>query len=181
MICLKQIFTVASLYLISIVPLLFTGCKDKTWRAEFGERLALFGHRNWIIIADSAYPLQSAPGITTINTGEDHLTVVKYVLQEVENASHVSANILLDAELELVPEKNAPGIDRYKTQLQKLLEGKQQHTMMHEDIIAKLDQTSKLYSVLILKTNMTLPYTTVFLELGCAYWDDQKEQDLQRP
>ena len=35
--------------------------------------LPLFGHRNWIVVADSAYPAQSKPGIETIVAGEDQI------------------------------------------------------------------------------------------------------------
>jgi len=31
--------------------------------------LPLFGHRNWIVVADSAYPAHSMPGIETIVSG----------------------------------------------------------------------------------------------------------------
>src|SRR5665213_988847 len=39
--------------------------QQKPWTMVLDERLPLYGHRNWIVIADSAYPLQSAPGIET--------------------------------------------------------------------------------------------------------------------
>ena len=29
------------------------------WKTQLSERIALYGHRNWIVIADSAYPAQS--------------------------------------------------------------------------------------------------------------------------
>ncbi|MDE3198919.1 MAG: hypothetical protein KGN84_21400 [Acidobacteriota bacterium] len=29
----------------------------QSWRATLEERLPLYGHRNWIVVADSAYPL----------------------------------------------------------------------------------------------------------------------------
>jgi hypothetical protein len=33
--------------------------------------------------------------------------------------------------------------------------------------------------VLILKTDLTLPYTSVFIELDCGYWGPEKEQALR--
>ena len=39
------------------------------WRATLDERLPLLGHRNWIVVADAAYPWQASAGIETIDTG----------------------------------------------------------------------------------------------------------------
>ncbi|MCU0782363.1 MAG: hypothetical protein MUF04_14880, partial [Akkermansiaceae bacterium] len=48
----------------SSVPLL-----AQPWEALLASELPRLGHRNFIVIADSAYPLQSAPGIRTVATG----------------------------------------------------------------------------------------------------------------
>src|ERR1039458_3397584 len=42
------------------------------WKAKIAENLPLLGHRNWILVVDSAYPLQSSPGGETIETNADH-------------------------------------------------------------------------------------------------------------
>ncbi len=47
------------------------------------------------------------------------------------------------------------------------------------DIIKRLDESSKLFNVTILKTGEILPYTSVFLELDCGYWDGDKETRLR--
>ena len=44
-----------------------TGTK-KNWEVQFDELLPLLGHRNWILVVDKAFPLQSAPGMTNIKT-----------------------------------------------------------------------------------------------------------------
>ena len=46
--------------------------------------------------------------------------------------------------------------------------------MAHENIIRKLDEGAKLFNILLFKTNMNIPYTTVFLELGVVHWDEKK-------
>ena len=70
------------------------------WQAKLKSELPAMGHRNWIVVADAAYPKQSAPGIETVYTGGDQLDVLEKVLKAVEKASHVSAIVLLDAELD---------------------------------------------------------------------------------
>jgi hypothetical protein len=42
-------------------------------------RLELCGRRNWLVVADSAYPAQSKPGIETIVADADHTTVLERV------------------------------------------------------------------------------------------------------
>lgn len=155
------------------------GCTKPRWQDTLASRLPEFGHRNWIVVADSAYPKQSAPGIETVCTGEQQLNVLRQVLKAVEGMPHVRPVVLLDAELARVAESDAPGVEAYRSKLNALLEGREVRVMPHEEIIAKLDDGSKLFNVLLLKTNLTIPYTSVFLELDCGYWDPEKEARLR--
>ena len=49
----------------------------------------------------------------------------------------------------------------------------------HEELIAKLDGAAKMFRILILKTDMTLPYTSVFVQLDCGYWISDAEKRLR--
>ena len=51
-----------------------------SWRQTLDARLPYYGHRNWIVIADSAYPLQSGIGIETILSNENQLETVQHWL-----------------------------------------------------------------------------------------------------
>jgi hypothetical protein len=53
------------------------------------------------------------------------------------------------------------------------------HSLPHEQIIGKLDEAGQTFKVLIIKTTMTMPYTSVFLQLDCAYWGPEAEQKLR--
>jgi hypothetical protein len=138
------------------------------------------GHRNWIVVADSAYPKQSASGIETLVTGEDQIAVLETVLEALGKTSHVRPVVMLDQELDSVPESGAPGITAYRTRLKALLQGKSVEVKPHEAIIADLDGASQMFNVLLLKTTMTLPYTSVFLRLDCAYWNADQENRLRQ-
>ena len=97
--------------LISLLATLLSGCVSTgDWRGKVDAELPAFGHRNWIVVADSAYPKQSVDGIETIVTGAGQLEVLAYVLKQIEKTPHVQANILLDAELDSVSEEDAPGV-----------------------------------------------------------------------
>jgi hypothetical protein len=82
--------------------------------------------------------------------------------------------------LKFVPEEDAPGISAYRQQLAKLLDKREVNVMEHEKIIALLDQAGQTFRVLIIKTNLTLPYTSVFLQLDCGYWSADAEQRLRK-
>ena len=153
--------------------------KQQNWRVELAQNLPVLGHRNFIVIADSAYPQQSNPGIKTIYTGGTQIEVLKEVLAAVDNAAHVNGTIYVDKELSYVPEHNAKGIEAYRNALDMALNGRVIQHLSHMEIIKKLDASSDLFNVLILKTDLTLPYTSVFIELGAGYWNEKAETELR--
>jgi hypothetical protein len=75
--------------------------------------------------------------------------------------------------------QDAPGGTASRERLKELVKGQQTQVMPHEDIISQLDEGSELFNVLLLKTTLTIPYTSVFLELDCGYWSAEKEQRLR--
>ena len=153
--------------------------KVQDWKKEVTQTLKQFGHRNWIVIADGAYPEQSNPAIKTITIDDSQLEAVEFVSQLINNATHVDANIFIDKEMAFVPEKDANGIESYRNNLNTLLESKPVKTMLHEDIIRELDASAKLFNVLIIKTDLAIPYTSVFFQLECGYWNAEAEGNLR--
>src|SRR5438477_3704412 len=109
----KTILTFATVCLAAILVLAPTGASSGNlqapdWRTRLQQELPLLGHRNWIAVVDSAYPLQTSAGIETVNTNADQLDVVKAVLDQLAKAKHVRPFIFTDAELKAVPESDAP-------------------------------------------------------------------------
>lgn len=149
------------------------------WKIELKRILPLWGHRNWIVIADAAYPAQSNPGIETIATEADHLVILKAMLAALKSSKHVRANIYLDSELNWLTEEDAPGATQYQRKLSRYFGNQDIKSLPHDKIIAKLDASGKLFRVLILKSTLTIPYTSVFLELDCGYWDSDAEKRLR--
>ena len=185
---LKNVFS------LIMFAMLVIGCSEKTatnvstgqnmenkigWEKDLEAKLKLYGHRNWIVIADGAYPQQSNPAIETITIDASQLEAVEYVSNLVEKATHVNANIFVDKELGFVAEENAKGITLYRNNLKNVLEGKPVKTMLHEDIIRELDASAKLFNVLIIKTDLAIPYTSVFFQLECGYWNSESENMLR--
>ena len=162
--------------LIPAVPL----AAQSDWKARVAETMPLLGHRNWILIVDSAYPLQSSPGVETIETNSSHLDVLRYVLGAINSSIHVRPLIYMDRELPYVPDEDAPGASKYREQIAQILSDYTIESIPHERVIAQIDETSKEFHVLVLKTTMTIPYSSVFVRLDCKYWSAEAEKRMRQ-
>ena len=170
----------AKLFVFGTTIICLLGCQNTQWRAQLKKNLPELGHRNWIVVADSAYPRQNSSGIKTVITGRDQLEVLEIVLKAIEDAPHVRAIVQMDQELAYVDEAEALGVTAYRERLKVLLESRTVQVKPHETIISDLDKASQMFNVLLLKTTMTVPYTSVFFQLDCAYWNADQENRLRQ-
>jgi hypothetical protein len=150
-----------------------------TWEQKLAQELPALGHRNWIVVADSAFPLQISPGIEVVVSGEDHFAVLEKVLQAVDSSRHLRPRIHLDKELAYVTEDLAPGIQACRGKIKEMLKGRDVTPVLHEQLIARLNGVGRNFRVLMIKTNLALPYTSVFLELDCGYWKPEAEAKMR--
>ena len=165
--------------LLALLSLAATPTLAQSWQSRVATDLPLLGHRNWILIVDSAYPEQVGPGIETFETNADQLAVVREVLGQIQNSIHVSPSVFLDAELSYVPDQEAPGVSDYRAKLTSLLGDYQVHSRLHQTLIDEVAKDGAQYHVLILKTRLTIPYTSVFIHLDCKYWSASNERGLR--
>jgi len=173
----KRLLAVVALLL---APALYASAQAAPdWKARVAETMPLLGHRNWILIVDSAYPLQTSPGIETIETNANQLEVVRHVLRVIEGSIHVRPLVYMDAELPFVPEEDALGVSVYRTQIHDLLANYPVELIPHDKVIANVDEAGKTFHVLVLKTSLTIPYTSVFIRLDCKYWSADAEKRLR--
>lgn len=153
---------------------------SSAWERRLNELLQLYGHRNWIVVADAAYPAQSRPGIETLAACAGQIETLHTVRDAIAACRHIAAGVYTDAEIGFVAENDAPGVSAYRRELDTLLAGFERKQLPHEEIIRRLDQAAQTFSVLIVKTEMTIPYTSVFFELGCGYWNAGAEERLRK-
>jgi hypothetical protein len=152
---------------------------SKNWEEVLVDRLPLYGHRNWVVIADSAYPAQSSEGVETIVAGGDQIPVLGKVFALLGQCKHIKPTIYNDQELNFVSEADAGGVSAYRRQLADLLRGENVRVLPHEEIISRLDRVGQMFRVLLIKTTMCIPYTSVFFELECGYWNAGAEKRLR--
>jgi hypothetical protein len=158
-----------------------TDISTKTpWKERLRESLPLFGHRNWIVVTDSAYPLQSNPGIETLLAAGDQIEVARTVLTEIASHKHIQAHIHMDRELQFLAEHDVPGVTEFRRQLNQLFQHNQRSEALHEQILARLDRSATLFRILIVKTESQIPYTSIFFELECGYRSAAAEERIRR-
>lgn len=150
------------------------------WKDELDSLLPLLGHRNWLVVADEAYPLQTAPGITTLCTHCAFSEVLQDVVKVLDAAPHVRPRVLLDSEQRALQESFCPGIDACRRTIDECLGESGREYSPHEDIIRQLDEASRLYQVVILKTTQRMPYTSVFFKFDCGYWTAEQQTELDK-
>ncbi len=171
----KALFALA----FALAAPVFLAAQRPTWQTTVDQNLPLLGHRNWILIVDSAYPLQSSPGVQTVETNADQLEVVHYVIGAINKSIHVRPDIFMDAELPYVQEEDAPGTSAYRDAIAKLLDGQNIQSELHQTLIEDVDKAGQLVHVLVLKTRLAIPYSSVFIRLNCKYWGDDAEERLR--
>lgn len=176
---IRSLLAITSLLLFTI-PLAHVQAPNRDWRIKLNQELPLLGHRNWIMIVDSAYPLQVSPGVETIETTDDLPHVVRVVLNALDHSIHVTPNVYLDAELPYISDQAAPGVSVYRQHLKEILKDRPVKSLPHETLIKQINDAGQTFHILVLKTNMAIPYTSVFLQLDCKYWPPQAEQQLRQ-
>src|SRR6478735_8520007 len=92
-----------TLFTLLITASVLSGA-EPAWQKKLEKQLPLLGHRNWIVVADSAYPWQTSAGIETVYTDADQLEVLKTVMNALSKVKHVEPTIYTDAELSHIPE-----------------------------------------------------------------------------
>jgi len=176
---MRNLLIALSLMSSAILPGLAQSPEPPSWRTRLDEAMPLLGHRNWILIVDSAYPLQTSLGIETIETNTDQAEVVREVLHAINRSIHVRPVITLDSELHFLSEDDAPGVTAYRNNITDMLRDFPVTTVPHDQVIAQIAQASQQFHVLVLKTTMTVPYTSVFIRLDCKYWSADAETRLR--
>ncbi len=182
-----RILRLLPLPLVSVWVLMLGGCGLSTpssppppWAEEVTREVGALGIQNWIIIAESSFPVASRRGVRTVVVDADVPELVDFVINELEKSETVNPSFNLARELPFVKNDNAPGIDEFRRQLKEALHGHQVREMDHRSLTLLAHSESAKYAVLVLKTRTALPYSNVFIELDSGYWDRESEDALRR-
>ncbi len=175
--------------LLLLLPLLIlTGCGPSTnthapaqsgWQLDVCNAITKLGYGNWIIVADAAYPQIHNASTQTIHAPAGSPDVVDLIINCMETTQHVRPTFYLPRELRALQPRQAPGIDEHRSALAHALHGYQPLELNEHMLNSLVTEANKTFSALIIKTQTTLPYSSVFIDLDSGYWDQQHEQDLR--
>lgn len=167
-----------------IACMLMTSCVDrsepKPYLGVLRNELGYLGARNWVVISEAAFPIQSRRGVRVVQLDADIPDVLEAVEDVIEEKHHLKPRVYVTEELDNVPYDYAPGIRAHKKKLEECLHGRETVRLDNAMLMSLLNDTSKTYRVLVLKTRTALPYSSVFIELGSGYWDAESEAALRR-
>jgi hypothetical protein len=101
------------------------------------------------------------------------------VAKAISSSQHVRATPFVDQELQFVPEENYPGVVQLRQEIAYTFGTTTLTSIPHADLISKIDDAGKTFRVLFIKTNTTIPYTSVFIRLDCGYLSDDVEREIR--
>ena len=170
--------------LTSVIAVSSFGCavfqpQDVTWKDAVNRQANQLGYRNWIVIAEASFPAHSRPGFRQVNADVDVPEAVDYVLNTLEQTEHVRPQVYLPRELRSVENDFAPGIDDLRKKIMASLHSRETTELDQQSLLTLLEDASKSFDVLVIRTHTALPYSSVFLELQPGYWDAESETRLR--
>ena len=175
--------------LLSIVTcgigMFLSGCASRqvaqppAWGEGVSREVSALGVSNWIIVAESSFPVMSRRGVRTMVVDAEIPELVDYIVNDLEKSAHVIPRFNTARELPFVENDNAPGIDEFRRLLKEALHGNQVREMDHRSLTLLAHSDVAKYAVLVLKTRSALPYSNVFIELDSGFWDRDSEDKLR--
>ena len=149
-------------------------------RAKIAPNLLQLGARNWVVVADPAYPLPAGVGVVSITVPSNTVDTFREVLDLLEIEGAVVPRVWVSHELSVVPEERAPGISRHRQELEKLLLGRFNYAVNSRVIDMQLTQAAKDFRILYIRTSSRLPYSSIAIELDSGYWNSDAEAEVQQ-
>lgn len=152
---------------------------ENTWKVAVTNQTAQLGYRNWIVIAEASLPAQNRVGIRQVTANVEIPEVLDYVLNTLGQTQHVRPHIYLTRELRSLDNDFTPGIDEHRKQLQTALHSHESTELEQQSLLTLLEDATRSFDVLVIRTPTALPYTSVFIELQPGYWDAESETRLR--
>ncbi len=166
-------------YLPQLLPAAEEGEQRAALQAQLAPHLDVLGARNWIVIADPAYPVLAGEGVDVVTVDADTPDTLREVLSTLAREGSLTPRIWLCSELEVIPEKRAPGVRRFRRELHSLTSRHLHYEVTDRIISLQLTQAAQTYRILYIKTSTALPYSSIAIELDSGYWNSNAEAELR--
>ena len=153
--------------------------RQSTWKDAVNRQVSQLGYRNWVIVAEASFPAHNRPVFRQVTADVDVPVAVDYVLNSLERTQHVRPRVYLPREQRSVENDFAPGIDEMRKKIRASLHGHESTELEQQSLLTLLEDASRSFDVLVIRTHTALPYSSVFLELQPGYWDADSESRLR--
>jgi hypothetical protein len=165
--------------------LLVEGCGSSgerpppVWGGLVSREIDALGIQNWIIIAESSFPVVSRRGVRTVIVDAEIPELVDFVVNYLERSENVTPSFNTARELPFVSNDRAPGIDQFRKDLDEALHGHKVRELDYRSLSLLAHSDASKFAVLVLKSKTALPYSSVFIELDSGFWDRDLEDELR--
>jgi len=163
---------------------LLSGCVSHevvpNWHGKVESEVRALGYGNWVVIADASYPYKNNNGYRTISIDAEAPEVIDHLINSIEQTQHVRPHFYVSRELRAVNNEQAPGIDLFRQQLRASLHGYAPRELEESMLKSLVKDGAENFTVLVIKTQTTLPYSSIFVDLDSGYWDRDAEQTLRK-
>lgn len=150
------------------------------WMEAIDTEIQTLGSFNWIVIADSTFPALATKDAHILVAPARIPFVLDTTIQSIESSGHVKPRIYATRESLELSERYAPGVKQYREAVKSALAGRKIIHLPSRSIDRLLVDAGSQYRILIIKTESTLPYSSIYLELESGYWDSQSETALRK-
>ncbi|GAA5493925.1 hypothetical protein Rhal01_00077 [Rubritalea halochordaticola] len=172
--------------LLCLSSVLFASCLNSSskppalWVKALDSEINSLGALNWIIVTDSSFPALGNSVSHTIISPTDLPSTLHEVIQSMESSGHVKPRIYVTRESQELQEDYAPGITRHREKLHEALHGYEAYALPESTMRSIVLESGKKYRILVIKSQTSLPYTSVYVELESGYWDSESETALRK-
>ena len=98
----------------------------------------------------------------------------------IDSLGHIRPRIYLTREVDELSETYAPGIENHRANLSKYLNERTTQSLSARSLESLLRSSKNGNRVLVVKSQTSLPYTSIYIELESGYWDGESETALRK-
>lgn len=148
------------------------------WQAQISNALPIFGEGNWVIVADTSFPLLAKPGIETIRVPDDLAGAVNSMEGIFQMNKRLRPTFHLCSELDFVAEQDE-NAKAYLEQIREILPAEGVERISRQKMIDAVLETADDRRVLVIKTDSMVPYGAVAMRLAPGFWNAEQEAKLR--